>query len=327
MRDYNDNEEFYRDDNAYGVDDRKASYSRAVQHHNELAEQRRLAAQRKLADQKSSAEDNQHAIWSGINASRQNDKQMPEAYSATLATYLNSGVLQGLSGHRFKHKEFPSHEVDIYYDVKTRDLICFSDRYRDVHIQGTWYRAVPFSSLSGYLANRAEKGFSVQQKIPPAVHTPTKITKSPTSSKKKTSKKEDTKMDYDRTPSARKTSKASTMKAVKDALVHGSKVAVADEASNVMLSAAKLLLGDAYPVLMSTPDGQEVAKGLTAIALMYATDVLPGVIPQEDAVRTASTLVLEAVSRDLVQPRLAALQPVLMQLAAAGAKVLTPTEK
>ena len=320
MDEYNDPEEFYLDNNAYSVGDKASSYRKAWRYQNELAKQRQIAHEKAITEKEQS-------VWSGINAFSQNDRKVPAFYSDKVVSCINAGILIYLSANRFRHKDFPTHDVDIYYDEKTRDIVCFSDRYREVHIQGVWYKTINFASLHGYLANRTEKPFSAQQKIPPAEYTPTKIIKSPPSSKKKSLKKEDMKMDYERTPSPRKTTKTATMKAVKDALVHGTKVAVADEASNVMLMAAKLLLGDAYPVLMSTPDGQEVAKGLTAIALMYATDVLPGVIPQEDAVRTASTLVLEAVSRDLVQPRLAALQPVLMQLAAAGAKVLTPTEK
>lgn len=144
-----------------------------------------------------------------------------------------------------------------------------------------------------------------------------------------TNKKPETKKEEKTTMATGKTSmeKTKTLETVKEAMVHGAQVAVADEAGEVMLNVAQVMLGDAYPALLATPDGKEVAKGMTAIALMYAIDSLPGIVPQEEGVRAASAMVLEAVSRDLVQPRLKRLEPVLLSLASAGAKVLSPVKE
>lgn len=190
--------------------------------------------------------------------------------------------------------------VEVRFDKDLDKLIYYADTkgFSSVLVNGLWETVSP-------------------------IHLAEKTNKKNISDTKITKKKEATTMAYENSNGKRSNNKtSSTMETVKDSLVHGAQVAVADEAGELMLSAAETLLGDAYPALLSTPDGKEIAKGITAVALLYATDTLPGVVPQEENVRVAAGLVLEAVARDVVQPRLKMLQPVLLQLASAGAKAV-----
>jgi len=132
------------------------------------------------------------------------------------------------------------------------------------------------------------------------------------------------------TPRARRTKKDAPMartkktrNAVKDAVIHGGKVAAVDSIGEALLDGAKLIIGeDNLPEgFLSTKLGRDITKAVMATAVHAATthEGLSEFIPKEDAVGAACELQLEACARDLIQPNLAKLQPLLMKLGRLGA--------
>lgn len=97
-------------------------------------------------------------------------------------------------------------------------------------------------------------------------------------------------------------------------LVHGAKVAAADEAGKLVLSMAEKFLGDSYPAVMASEKGQNLAK--VVMATLIKTLAHNGLIPNDTVnVCKACDLVLEAAGRDLVQPMIVELSPALKSLA------------
>jgi hypothetical protein len=117
------------------------------------------------------------------------------------------------------------------------------------------------------------------------------------------------------------TTKPSTTDRLKRAAKHGAAVAAADEASNAILEVAQQVLGNELSTaLMSTPTGRSIAKLLLSTAVIHASS--SGAIDDKDGnIATAAELVVEATSRDFLQPHLAALTPKLKALSAIGKKL------
>lgn len=104
---------------------------------------------------------------------------------------------------------------------------------------------------------------------------------------------------------SKKLAKKATGTMLTDALAHGAKVAVADEASTVVLNLAKMLIGDAYPEFFKSKQGEDLAKIITATGLYHLASNNPDMIPMGEGVAAACSLVIEASSRDIVQPHIA----------------------
>lgn len=107
-------------------------------------------------------------------------------------------------------------------------------------------------------------------------------------------------------------------------VVRGAKTAAADEAAGILLAIATALLGENAPAILSDPNRESLAKVLVASALHYAATKWPEAVPQADHVAVACGLVIEAESRDVIQPKLEALRPLFGRLAAAGATTEAP---
>jgi len=116
--------------------------------------------------------------------------------------------------------------------------------------------------------------------------------------------------------------KKKTRDVVKSAVIHGGSVAAVDSVGNALLDGAKLVMGDDFaPEFLETKLGRDITKAVMATAVHAAAthESLSEFIPKEDAVAAACTLQLEACARDLIQPNLAKLQPLLVKLAKLGA--------
>lgn len=113
-----------------------------------------------------------------------------------------------------------------------------------------------------------------------------------------------------------------TLSVLGSAIKAGTQVAVADEAANAVMAVAEVLVGDAFPDLAKTEAGRSVAK-LVAATLLHHVAETTTFIPEAQATKAACSLVMQASSRDLIQPKLAALTPVLASLAAVGKTALS----
>lgn len=111
-----------------------------------------------------------------------------------------------------------------------------------------------------------------------------------------------------------KTAKKGTLDIVKGSLLHGAAVGVADEAGNAILDITSDLLSDVIPTeALATSQGKMLAKLFGATLLVQLTQ--SGVLEDEDGkIQKVSEFVLEAVGRDFLQPKLAALTPKFNQL-------------
>lgn len=106
-----------------------------------------------------------------------------------------------------------------------------------------------------------------------------------------------------------KTTKKGTLDIVKGSLLHGAAVGVADEAGNAILDITSDLLFDVIPTeALATSQGKMLAKLFGATLLVQLTQ--SGLLEDEDGkIQKVSEFVLEAVGRDFLQPKLAALTP------------------
>ncbi len=108
-----------------------------------------------------------------------------------------------------------------------------------------------------------------------------------------------------------------------EALIHGAKVAAADEGGNAVLGIAEEVFGDLYPELAKTAQGKSLMKLTTAFAVAYAATSFPGVMPGGvENIQAASLMIAEAAGRDLIQPHMEKITPMIKQLAAVGAAQL-----
>lgn len=107
--------------------------------------------------------------------------------------------------------------------------------------------------------------------------------------------------------------------AVGDALALGGKLALANEAGDIMIDIAKEMAKDMPMVAMALehPDGREIAKMLVALSIHSAT-VHTSLVPQSEFVGEAAKLQLSASSMALLQPRLKALRKHFLKLAEVG---------
>lgn len=113
-------------------------------------------------------------------------------------------------------------------------------------------------------------------------------------------------------------------KQIVDALTHGAGVAAADEAANLILEIGNDIVGDAQMKhLTSTPQGASMTKAVLATLLIHGVDVVTEDASQRQQVEKACELVLEAASRDLLQPKMSKIRARVAQLAQAGSKCLT----
>lgn len=145
----------------------------------------------------------------------------------------------------------------------------------------------------------------------------TKDSNATVSESKKQKKKRTKKM------SSKNTNSESTKEMFVRSVTHGGKVAAADEASEVLLQLVEALAGEAYPELAKTERGKDFMKMFAALGLHYAASNYGEMVPHSEGVADACGLVIEASARDVIQPQLAKLQPVLARLASVGASALT----
>lgn len=103
-----------------------------------------------------------------------------------------------------------------------------------------------------------------------------------------------------------------------DGLARGAKTAVADEAAGLVLEVAKGVIGDSYPEFFKTAQGEDIAKIMTATALYHLAANNPAMFPGAEHIAAACGLVVEASARDLLQPKLASVKPLLANLATLG---------
>ena len=109
-----------------------------------------------------------------------------------------------------------------------------------------------------------------------------------------------------------------TIDALSEAFKVGAQTAVADEAANAILGVAEALVGDAYPELAKTEQGKLLMKLMAATVLHHVADANVPFIPEKEATKYACSLVMEAATRDLVQPKIAIITPAITSLAAVG---------
>ena len=114
-----------------------------------------------------------------------------------------------------------------------------------------------------------------------------------------------------------------TIENVKKSLVHGAKVAAADEAGEVVLSIATELFKEVPQVAgpLETETGKSVGKLVLATTLLQLIE--SKVIPDESGnVEAALVMVVEAAGRDFIQPQLKKLTPQLQRLASVAASAV-----
>lgn len=115
-----------------------------------------------------------------------------------------------------------------------------------------------------------------------------------------------------------KKEEGTTMTAFKKAgnsLARGAKTAGADEAGNLLLDIAGTILGSEFTDRVQTPMQRSLAKVVVAVVIDCAASAEDSFVPESEAVSEACGLVIEAAGRDLLQPHLAKLRPLLLQLA------------
>lgn len=121
---------------------------------------------------------------------------------------------------------------------------------------------------------------------------------------------------------AGKVNKMAKKDKVVSAAVHGLKVGTADEAGELLLDTAEVILGAKVKGLLDTEEKRSLVKGLTAIMLMHATELVTEDGETAEKVDAACELVIEAASRDLFQPKAKELRRVMSLLAEVGGKAL-----
>lgn len=112
---------------------------------------------------------------------------------------------------------------------------------------------------------------------------------------------------------------ASTGSKALKAVKRGAATAAVDEIGEELVDIAKEVLpSDTVAVLAGSPEGRSLLKGGMALVLLHLSGT--ETLADYPGVESACTLELEAVSRDLVQPRLAKLRGSLGRLSALGRK-------
>jgi len=110
------------------------------------------------------------------------------------------------------------------------------------------------------------------------------------------------------------------------ALSHGAHVGAADEAGNLILSIGNKILGNAKVAeFTDTPQGASITKAVLATLVIHAVDLVTEEEEQREGVEKACELVLEAASRDLLQPHMKEIRKHVASLAKAGARELGTT--
>lgn len=113
--------------------------------------------------------------------------------------------------------------------------------------------------------------------------------------------------------------KKSALKSTKDRVqasaVRGLKTVAADSVANTVLEIAEMILGEKFKTYSRTPTQRAVLKLMTATLLIYACEIDGTPVPEAEKVAAACGLVIEAGSRDLIQPHIEKLRPVLLRLA------------
>lgn len=102
-------------------------------------------------------------------------------------------------------------------------------------------------------------------------------------------------------------------------LIRGAQTAAADEAGKLVLEMAQRFLGDSYPEVFKTPQGQNLAKVAMAAAIKSLAQ--NGVLPFDTGnLLSACDMIMEAAGRDTVQPMIVELTPAFKSLAALAPK-------
>lgn len=102
---------------------------------------------------------------------------------------------------------------------------------------------------------------------------------------------------------------------VVDAAVHGAKVAAATKASDALAAEIGKMLKKAGLRQASTPAGVRLIELLTPVLVDLIATRYSGLVPQADSVRNAACFAIEGKSRDLLEPLLTQLVPLLTQFA------------
>jgi uncharacterized protein YodC (DUF2158 family) len=114
--------------------------------------------------------------------------------------------------------------------------------------------------------------------------------------------------------------KMSGIDLIVEAAAHGAKVGVADEAGNATLGIAEAIFGEHYPEMAKTERGRTIMKGVAAGLTLMAADKYPELFGSlAEGAKNGCTMVIEAAGRDLIQPELKKITPLVKQLAEVGA--------
>jgi len=100
----------------------------------------------------------------------------------------------------------------------------------------------------------------------------------------------------------------------------GAQVALADEAGNVILQFADSASNGRLAPYMQTEEGRSLVKMVAATLLLHAIDFASEDEDTRGKVAAGCGLVIEAASRDFLQPRMAELRKVALDLARIGGK-------
>lgn len=111
-----------------------------------------------------------------------------------------------------------------------------------------------------------------------------------------------------------------------DSIKKGASVGLADEAGNLILEFVNTTTKGQLEPYMQTPEGVAIVKLVASTLLMHGIEFVSDDKDTQAKVSAGCGLVIEAASRDVLQPRMAELRKVGLNLANVGGRFLTPSD-
>jgi hypothetical protein len=111
-----------------------------------------------------------------------------------------------------------------------------------------------------------------------------------------------------------------------DSIKKGASVGLADEAGNLILEFVNTTTRGQLEPYMRTPEGVAIVKLVASTLLMHGIEFVSDDKDTQAKVSAGCGLVIEAASRDVLQPRMAELRKVGLNLANVGGRFLTPSD-
>lgn len=108
-----------------------------------------------------------------------------------------------------------------------------------------------------------------------------------------------------------------------DSVKKGAKVGLADEAGTMVLEFVNSTTGGKLQPYMQSPEGKALVKLVAATMLMHGIDLVSDDKDIQHKFAAGCGLVIEAASRDVLQPRISDLRKIGMHLAGIGERSLT----